>query len=105
MQTVSDCPQFGGVISRAVVLSRRSAFVDSRTAVCQPSAVCRHLKAEPEKVHLVRLAYPAFLLVHLSRMRRPGDPRRNCRKVQNVEPMQFVQFVQFPQALFRTLLG
>src|SRR5580704_2645044 len=23
------------------------------------------LKAEPEKVHLVRLAYPAFLLVHL----------------------------------------
>jgi YVTN family beta-propeller protein len=42
MQAVSDCPQFGGVISRTVVLSRRSAFADSRTAVCQPSAVCRH---------------------------------------------------------------
>jgi hypothetical protein len=24
MQAVSDCPQFGGVISRTVVLSRRS---------------------------------------------------------------------------------
>jgi hypothetical protein len=42
MQAASERPQLGGVISRTVFLSRRSDFADRRTAVSQPSAVCRH---------------------------------------------------------------
>jgi hypothetical protein len=65
MQAASERPQLGGVISRTVVLSRRSAFADSRTAVSKAFPTPPALKAESQKVHLVRRTHAALLLVDL----------------------------------------
>jgi hypothetical protein len=48
MQAVSDCPQFGGVISRTVVLSRRSAWTPPQIIPPQHRKV-RTIEQRPSK--------------------------------------------------------
>src|ERR1700674_1902292 len=62
MQEVSDRPQFGGVISRIFVLSRRSAFPEGKMATSSPPSP-RPRRKLAQELNLVGSAYATFLLV------------------------------------------
>src|SRR5271163_4695775 len=65
MQEVSDRPQFGGVISRILVLSRRTALPEGNTATSSPSSPRAQRKPQAQELNLVGSANATLLLVDL----------------------------------------
>lgn len=49
MQVLIERPQLGGVISRIVSISRRSAFLEGITATASPSSSFEQRKLKPRK--------------------------------------------------------
>src|ERR1700732_3604564 len=69
MQEVSDRPQFGGVISRIFVLSRRSAFPEGKMATSSPPSPRPQRKLKPRNLSPTGQRTPLVSSLIGSRMR------------------------------------